>query len=621
MTELVWKGKHAESRELRLLKRTILPLRVLEVIAASGADRGQTQQDLFSKEAAESCWRNMLISGDNLLVISSLLPRFAGKVNLIYIDPPFATGQDYRFRVRVGDEKFLDQRFILEEKAYRDTWGTGLDSYLQMLCERLIVMRELLAEDGSIYVHVGPGVVHYVKSLMDELFGADCYRNEIIWKRDVAGKGAKRISSQWPRNADHILFYSKSPQRWFFRQQYRELTEKQKRVYRYSEPDGRRFKTVQLGDYSGESIRRMEREGLIYVSSTGKKYKKYYLDEARDTVDCIWTDILGFGTRTASAEHLRFPTQKPEALLQRIIQASSRPGDLVADFFCGSGTTGAVAEKLGRRWILCDLSKWAIHITRKRLLQVQRTKPFEILDLRNYERHKLAANGLSSREDHLYFVLKLYRAEPLTGFRTLHGKKGRSSVHVGSPGRPISTQEIRQTLDEAKEAGVPEIHFLGWDFEVGLRDLVSALEEEYDLNLRLISIPKESLEVTNPAKERVKFFERNHLELAHEIEGKNVTVAIKNFVLANPEYLPEEVRKSIRKFSDYMDYWAVDWDYPADGRDTFENNWHSFRTRKHRKLETSATHIYRAPGDYRILVKLIDIFANETAKLLEVRIA
>jgi adenine specific DNA methylase Mod len=262
-----------------------------------------------------------------------------------------------------------------------------------MMYERLVLMRELLAEDGSIYVHVGPSIVQYVKAVMDEIFGGECYRNEIIWKRDIAGKGAKRISSQWPRNADQILFYSKSAEHWFFEQQYGELSEQQKRVYRYEEPDGRRFKTVQLGDYSEESIRRMEAEGLIYISSTGKKYKKYYLDEARDTVDCIWTDILGFGTRTASAEHLEFPTQKPEALLERIIKASSREGDLVADFFCGSGTTLAVAEKLGRRWIGCDLSKWAIQVTRKRLLQIERCKPFEIMNLGNYERHKLAANG------------------------------------------------------------------------------------------------------------------------------------------------------------------------------------------------------------------------------------
>ena len=619
MTELIWKGKYDGRGKPKPGKRTVLPLRVVESITESKADREEAQHDLFTREAEGSEWRNMLICGDNEVVMSSLLPRFAGKINLIYIDPPFATGRDFSFGVRIADGQFANQSFTVEEKTYRDTWGGGLDSYLQMIHTRLILMRELLAEDGSIYVHVGPGIVHYVKAVMDELFGPDCYRNEIIWKRDVAGKGAKRTSSQWPRNADQILFYSKSPQRWFFRQEYGELSEKQKRVYRYREPDGRRFKTVQLGDYSEESIRRMEREGLIYVSSTGKKYKKYYLDEARDTVDCIWTDILGFGTRTAASEHLQFPTQKPEALLERILQASSRPGDLVADFFCGSGTTGAVAEKLGRRWMLCDLSRRAIHVTRKRLLQIERTKPFQVLNLQDYERHKLAEKGLADRDKVLDFILELYRAASRHGrdFKTLHGKKAEAYVHVGSVNNPITVREIRQTLDEAKEAGVREVHFLGWEFDMGLRDLVSEIGDEYGVKLRLISIPKESLEVTNPAKEEVRFFDLNHLELSHEVKGKKVTITIKNFILGSPEYLPKDVSQKTVRFADYIDYWAVDWDYDGD---TFHNHYHSFRTRKDPNLKLTATHTYPSPGTYKVLVKLTDIFANETTKVLQLKL-
>lgn len=619
MTELIWKGKYDSSRKRKAIEKTVLPFRVVETITESRADRENAQRDLFREQAQQSEWRNMLIWGDNKFVISSLLPRFAGGINLIYIDPPFATGRDFSFPVRVGDEQFLNQPFIVEQKAYRDVWGRGLDSYLRMMYERLTLMRELLADDGSIYVHLGHSVVHYLKAVMDELFAPDCYRNEIIWKRDVAGKGAKRTSSQWPRNADHILFYSKSPRRWFFRQQYGELSQKQKRVYRHREPDGRRFKTVQLGDYSEESIRRMERQGLIYVSSTGKKYKKYYLDEARDTVDCIWTDILGFGTRTAASEHLQFPTQKPEALLERILRTSSREGDLVGDFFCGSGTTGAVAEKLGRRWILCDLSKRAIHVSRKRFLRIEHARPFEILHLRNYERHKLVANGFAAPEQYRNLLLKLYRAESRPGrdFKTIHGKKAEASLHVGGLEGRITEPEIRRTLKEAKEADVPEVHFLGWEFEMGLRDIVGDLQDEYGVKLRLISIPKESLEVTNPAKEGVKFFGLNHLELGRKVEGRRLTVIIKDFTLANTEYLPEELRENIVSFADYIDYWAVDWDYPADRRDTFHNRWQSFRTRKNPGLETTATYTYHNPGDYIILVKIVDIFANETAKVLQ----
>jgi SAM-dependent methyltransferase len=315
------------------------------------------------------------------------------------------------------------------------------------------------------------------------------------------------------------------------------------------------------------------------------------------------------------AEKTGFDTQKPEALLERIIRASSNEGDLVADFFCGSGTTLAVAEKLGRRWIGCDLSKWAIQVTRKRLLQIEGCKPFEILNLGNYERHKLAANGHWER--YVQFILQLYRAEPVTGFATLHGKKARAYVHVGSVDSPVTMREIRQTLKEAQAAGVREVHFLGWDFEMGLHDLVSQVGDDYGVKVRLVSIPREALEVTNPAKEEVRFFDLNYLELEHEVNGRKATVRLKDFIIANPEYIPDEVREKIKKFTDYIDYWAVDWDYKDD---TFHNGWQSFRTRKDPKLATEATHTYEQPGTYKVLVKVVDIFGNDTTKMVEIDI-
>jgi len=293
---------------------------------------------------------------------------------------------------------------------------------------------------------------------------------------------------------------------------------------------------------------------------------------------------------------------------------------------CGSGTTLAVAEKLGRRWIGSDLSKWAIQVTRKRLLQIEGCKPFEIMNLGNYERHKLVANGHWER--YVQFILQLYRAEAVTGFTTLHGKKARAYVHVGSVDSPVTMREIRQTLREAHAAGVREVHFLGWDFEMGLHDLVSQVGDDYGVKVRLVSIPRDALEVTNPAREEVRFFDLNYLELEHELislagptqgwraKGK-LTIRIKDFIIANPEYLPDEVREKIKKFTDYIDYWAVDWDYKDD---TFHNGWQSFRTRKDPKLITEATHTYEQPGTYKVLVKVVDIFGNDTTKMVEVEI-
>ena len=565
-TELVWAGKYDDQGNLRPVERTILPFQVVETVNESKADREKVQRDLWTLMPRDETWRNMLIWGDNEVVMSSLLPRFAGKINLIYIDPPFATGQDFSFRVRVGDEEFVKEPSIIEEKAYRDTWGRGLDSYLQMMYERLVLMRELLADDGSIYVHLGYDVGHYVKPLLDEIYGRENFRNEIIWHHDFGG----RSKNFWPQKHDNLYFYSKGNS-WTFN-----------------------FDEVPTTEYKGK---------LHEYRGTPKMAKK---------VTDVWE--IAYENKMSS-ENTGFLTQKPRALLEQILRVSCNEGDLVADFFCGSGTTLAVAEKLGHHWIGCDLSKWAIQVTRKRLLQIEGCRPFEMLNLGNYERHKLAANGQWER--YVQFILELYRAEAVTGFRTLHGKKARACVHVGSVDSPVTMREIRQTLQEAQEAGVREVHFLGWDFEMGLHDLVHQVGEDYGVKVRLVSIPRESLEVTNPAREEVRFFDLNYLELEHEVSGKKLTVRLKDFIIANPEYLPDEVQARIKKFTDYIDYWAVDWDYKDD---TFHNGWQSFRTPKDPKLETKATHTYDQPGTYKVLVKVVDIFGNDTTKMVEIQI-
>jgi DNA modification methylase len=634
-TELVWVGKYDDEGNLRPVERTILPFQVVETVNESKADREKTERDLFTQMPRDDTWRNMLIWGDNKVVMSSLLPRFAGKINLIYIDPPFATGQDFSFRVRVGDEEFVKEPSIIEEKAYRDTWGRGLDSYLQMMYERLVLMRELLAEDGSIWVHLDDIVSPYIKVLMDEVYGSANFVNSVAWRRVTAHgdrKGCGRIH-------DVLLWYSKGTE-YYFNQPGMPLREDYiKQFYRYTEPDGRRYRLVSMnakgpgperrfGDriiapppgrhwlWSQERIDEAWAKGLIVITEGGAVHYKQYLDEhAHQPVQSIWDDEEVRYLGAHSRENVGFETQKPEGLLNRIVKMCTHESDLVADFFCGSGTTLAVAEKLGRRWIGCDLSKWAIQVTRKRLLQIEGCKPFEILNLGNYERHKLAANGHWER--YVQFILQLYRAEPVTGFTTLHGKKARAYVHVGSVDSPITMREIRQTLKEAQAAGVREVHFLGWDFEMGLHDLISQVGDDYGVKVRLVSIPREALEVTNPAKEEVRFFNLNYLELEHEVKGRKATVRLKDFIIANPEYIPDEVREKIKKFTDYIDYWAVDWDYKDD---TFHNGWQSFRTRKEPKFETEATHTYDQPGTYKVLVKVVDIFGNDTTKMVEVQV-
>ena len=509
--ELVWNGKTNE------VCSVVLPFQTIEHVdeprqepPSGSPSSGGEQLAFFSTDARGrqlEGWTNKLIWGDNKLILSSLKNgplreeiEAQGGLKLIYIDPPFDVGADFSMDVEVGGnppdnggssgkvETLTKKPNILEEIAYRDTWGKGADSFITMIYERLALMRDLLAEDGSIYVHCDWRLNSLVRLMLDEIFGSLQYRNEITWKRDAAGVGAKKTARQWGRNVDSILLYSRSSDRWTFSAQFKELDEKQKAVYSLTDPNGRKYKTVTLGDYSEESIRRMEREGLIHVSSTGRKYKKYYLDEGRAIIDVIWADILSFGSRYGSAEYLAFPNQKPEALLERIIKASSNEGDLVADFFCGSGTTATVAEKLGRKWICTDLGKFAVHTTRKRMIGVQRQRKadgkdyraFEILNLGKYERQHFVGLNPALREDEQHqqlaekeaafrdLILRAYRAEKVDHFAAFHGKKAGRLVAVGPVNLPVTRLFVEELILECREQHVTRVDVLGFEFEMGL---------------------------------------------------------------------------------------------------------------------------------------------------------
>ena len=382
----------------------------------------------------------------------------------------------------------------------------------------------------------------------------------------------------------------------------------------------------------------MEANGLIHVSSTGKKYKKYYLDEARSTVDCMWNDIHGFGTSTASREIVGFPTQKPEALLERIITASSQPGDLVADFFCGSGTTLAVSEKLGRRWIGCDLGRWGIHVTRKRLLGIDKCKPFEVLNLGKYERQYWSQSTFGKRRieeeqayfKYLAFILKLYSARPVHGMKHLHGRKGQAMVHVGAVDAPVTISEIQSSIDECLSIDHRHLHVLGWEWEMGLQDLMVDQARKQGISLRLLQIPREVMEQQATDKGDVTFFELAYVEARVEHiaastgrdasgrSSRRVRICLTDFVIPQPDLIPKDVRQKISKWSDYIDYWAVDWNFRED---TFMQGWVAYRTRKDRKLPlVSDSHEYEAPGSYRVVVKVIDIFGNDTSQVVDVEI-
>jgi len=347
--ELIWHQKYdrLELGEKIPIEKPNLPFQVVETI---NEPRLKEYEDTFGKEFYPKSeypenypkdWKNLLIWGDNKLVMSSLIKQgWAGKINLIYIDPPFFTGADFTVRTKIGDEEIEKEPSIIEERAYKDTWSGGIASYLKYMYERLVLMRELLAENGSIYVHLDWHVGHYVKVMMDEIFGYENFRNEVVWVYSGATSPGMRVLA---RRHDCILWYTKSDNYVF-------------------EPD-------RIRQGFSEASKKME--GRKKIFHHGREEVVITLPEKGKFPE----DWIYIPTGVAMInERVGFDTQKPEALLKRIILASSNPGDIVADFFCGSGTTLAVAEKLGRRWIGCDLSKFAIQVTRKRLLDIHNSK-------------------------------------------------------------------------------------------------------------------------------------------------------------------------------------------------------------------------------------------------------
>lgn len=592
-TGLYWKGKKTE------VDRVVLPFQTIETINESRATREREKekgQSLF-KDRSGGDWYNRLIWGDNKYIMASLLEKFAGKIDLIYIDPPFATGADFSVKMTLGDAEWTKEPSAIEDKAYRDTWGQGLDSYLKMMYERLIVMRELLSDTGSIYVHLDWHVGHYVKLLLDEIFGKDKFINEVIWHY----RRWSNVSNTFQKMHDLLLFFSKNDN-YIFNVQYQV----------YSHPE-----------WIEDTVRGFEDGKLVRLKDEKGNYIKRGKENIGVPMHDVWEDINFIGP--TAGERLKFPTQKPEALLERIIKASSNEGDLVADFFCGSGTTGEVAEKLGRRWIMADLGRYAIHTTRKRLLGIENCKPFVVQNLGKYERQYWQGVTFKKRSDeqmpiyeYVQFILKLYNAESLTGMLHIHGKKGKHFVHVGAVDAPVTLTEIKEAMDEVKQAGQKALDILGWEWEMGLHDVVEKTAKESGIHLRLLSIPRDVMDPRAAEKGDVTFYELAYLEVeAKPTKDGRFAVELKDFAIPNLDLIPQEFRDKIKKWSDYIDYWSVDWDW---NEDTFHNMWQSYRTRKERKLElTSDTHKYENGDDHKIMIKVIDIFGNDTTHVIEVK--
>ena len=707
--ELVWNGKTRE------VCTAILPFQTLEHIDEPRKEKRDDEElGLDTGGRQVKGWTNKLIWGDNKLILASLKSgalrrqiEDAGGLKLIYIDPPFDVGADFSMDIEIGGETFHKEPNLLEQIAYRDTWGRGADSFIAMIYERLILMRDLMHSEGSIYLHCDWRTSAFVRLAMNEVFGVANFRNELVWKRDSPGKGGKKSSAQWSREIESVLFYTKSEQA-FFDQQYKtseELTHTQLKEFRYSEKDGRKFKIVTLGNYSPQSVADMKKENLIYTTSTGSEYKKYYLDEFQLAIGSLWDDIPNL-SHGLNPERLPYPTQKPEAMLERIIKASSNEGDLVADFFCGSGTTAAVAEKLGRKWIATDLGKFGIHTTRKRLIQVQRElkaggqpfRAFEVLNLGRYERQnylnvagrltgKKKEQALARKEQEFRdLILKAYKATPTDAEGFFHGKTGNRLVVVGPINLPVGRLFVEEVITECRKRGASRVDVLAFEFEMGLFPAVLDEAKQKGIELAPKTIPPEVFDKRAVEKGQVRFHDVAYIEVTPRFDKKNklaLAVELSDFSVYYSQGIADAIAADLKagksevvceqgklikvskdkhgietrdvltkKWTDWVDYWAVDFDYesrkeiikvergtgiggtkgeldlrPEDfeeqwtGAYIFENEWQSFRTRQDRELElTSAPHTYEKPGRYTLAVKVIDIFGNDTMTLMPVTV-
>ena len=689
--ELVWNGKSNE------VTNVVLPFQVIEQVDEPRSEKEmKLQTELFDFSGRQvKGWTNKLIWGDNKLILSSLKNgplrdeiEAQGGIKLIYIDPPFDVGADFSMDIEIGDETLTKRPNVLEELAYRDTWGRGADSFIAMIHERLMVMRDLLANDGSIYIHCDWRLNSILRLVCDEVMGSENYCNEIVWKRGHTVKSTSK--SQFPRNHDSILFYSKSSGSNVFNPLYGEYSQGTLSNYNKDDKDGRGLYRLQsLRTYSQKSITEFRKKGLIYETESGKLWLKQFLsDRAGPRIDAFWGDISSIEIQRQ--EQLNYPTQKPEALLERIISSSSGEGELICDFFCGSGTAAAVAENMGRKWIVCDLGKFAVHTTRKRMIEVQRQRKvkgkdyraFEILNLGKYERqHYVGVNeGLRGEEKQrqlaekekafISLILKAYKAEPIEGFRTYHGKKAARMVAVGPINLPVSRLFVDEIVKECVEKQITKVDILAFEFEMGLFPNVQEDAKKKGVDLALKYIPREVFDKRAIEKDQVVFHDVSYIEVKPHVKGNSVAVELTDFSVFYNQDTIKNAEESLRKggttlvvqngqivkvskdksgvmkqeiltkqWTDWIDYWAVDYNFESKqeigrtknesgefdekwtGDYIFENEWQSFRTKQDRTLELTSAAKEVVPGRYKVAIKVVDIFGNDTMKVIDVNVA
>ena len=642
--ELIWNGKTGD------VCNFVLPFQCIEHVDEPRLENPKDVQSTmfgFDERGRQlQGWTNKLIWGDNRLILSSLKNgpmrkeiEEQGGIKLIYIDPPFDVGADFSMNIEIGDDSFTKKPNVLEELAYRDTWGHGADSFITMIYERLVLMKDLLADDGSIYVHCDVRVNSYIRSVLDEIFGSNNMRGEIVWKRSASHNDA---SGKFGRVKDTIYFYSKSglaklnPLYTAYSKEYIAAEWRKLDSGRYYKAENMLDpqKKMKYFDFKGTKARwrtsheKMEllwnapqtevpkSHGRIKLGKDGNPIKRcriVFMDEMEgNPVDDLWTDIKYIAG--GANESQNYPTQKPEALLERIIKTSSNEGDLIADFFCGSGTTAAIAEKLGRKWIISDLGKFAVHTTRKRMIGVQRElkqtakdfRAFSILNLGKYERqHYIGVNPnlrevekrkqLENRENaFLELILNAYKAEILIGYRTFQAKKNNRLVAVGAVNLPVSRLYVEEVIAECRQKHITKVDILAFEYEMGLFPNLLEVAKSKGIDLAVKIIPRDVFDKRAVENHQVVFHDVAYIEVKPHYQGNQVAIELTDFSVSYSQDALSNVESTLKKkgskivvemgqiikiskdkdgiisrevltnsWTDWIDYWAVDFDFES----------------------------------------------------------
>ncbi len=617
----------------------------------------------------EAEWVNRLVYGDNLLVMQNLLagdpdsglPSMRGKIDLIYIDPPFDSKADYRTKVTLPGTSLEQKPTVIEQFAYADTWKDGTVSYLKMLYPRLVLMKELLSDKGSIYVHNDWHVGHYIKIIMDEIFGKNNFRNEIVWKRRLRPMNQ---TIQFGTLTETIFWYTKSDDYIFNMLYTKEGTEDYvKERFRYKEKDGRIFSLTPLTSpnprptmkyefmgyappnygwsVSYDVMQKLYDENRLWMPEDKSKriMRKQYLNEWKGyIIQNLWDDIAPINPM--ADERLDYGTQKPEKLLERIIAASSNEDSIVADFFGGSGTTAAVAEKMKRRWLISDIGKPATMVMRKRFIDMD-AKPFFYQSIGDYQKEVFASTKIYKRVGDLsQIILSLYGAIPFTeeqapGRNLGYIKTDKVLVLVDSPGKLTGKATVKRAA-ELKNTFLGgnwnKVTVLGWNFAYDISEAII----QHKNDVEVLVIPPDLLDKLGSKKGyekmakdgSVRFSSLQYLlikpikkEKGNQEQEETITISLDNYILLSPDNIPlddkdkEKLKQIIAKDPlALIEYWSIDPDYDGE---IFRSQWQDYRENTANDTDpyhciTSTTLTVQKKLSRTVCVKAVDVFGFES---------